>query len=550
MRKEGIANWNLLAWARSLATRRARGSVWGWDRRTRADNTDQNTVDVVSGSLPRQPPSMRARTVDDEMSFVDEEEYQAYLEDLERQANTNSAIEMGMMAAVGSPGISRVGKLTEKTISVASDVVNSQRAVITAYDLSAPFRQGGILSLSHPLRATRAYVNMLRAAKSERAAKAIADGIKARRYYELYEGSGLYLAEAGEGSEEVFKAIFAKKIPGVNMSERAYNAYLNTLRADSFDSLLEALKASSNKQALKAGNAAYEKYVSGLSDEGFSSIDEALSSVKSAQKNIADEIVKNSVSQKELEAIANYVNVATGRGDIGSLQKYAEELSTVFFAPKLTASRWQFLVGQPLAAGSARTRMIIAGEYGKYIAGLGTLYGLAQLSGAEVSWDMRSNDFGVIRYGQNRINPLSGLGKHAIFAGRIISGQFVGASGKAESIYDDKGRNNWDDISERYARSTLSPLYGTAVTLATGRGIDGKPYKAKDIPYDLLPLSARDIYEQYRSNGIGAATAMSLISLHGGGIDTYEKKEPRMTRAQVIKAIENGEAFDAASLYK
>jgi hypothetical protein len=43
---------------------------------------------------------------------------------------------------------------------------------------------------------------------------------------------------------------------------------------------------------------------------------------------------------------------------------------------------------------------------------------------------------------------------------------------------------------------------------------------------------------------------MSLISLHGGGIDTYEKKEPRMTRAQVIKAIENGEAFDAASLYK
>ncbi len=550
MRKEGIANWNPLAWARSLATRRARGSVWGWDRRTRADNTDRNTVAVASSALPRQPPSMRARTVDDEMSFVEEEDYQEYLEDLQRQERHNSAIEMGMMAAVGSPGISRVGKLTEKTVSVASDAVNSQRAVITAYDLSAPFRQGGILSLSHPLRATRAYVNMLRAAKSERAAKAIMDGIKSRRYYELYEGSGLYLAEAGEGSEEVFKAIFAKRIPGVNMSERAYNAYLNTLRADSFDSLLEALKASSNKQALKAGNAAYEKYVSGLSDEGFSSIDEALSSVKGAQKKIADDIVKNSVSQKELEAIANYVNVATGRGDIGSLQKYAEELSTVFFAPKLTASRWQFLVGQPLAAGSARTRMIISGEYGKYIAGLGTLYGLAQLSGAEVTWDPRSNDFGVIRYGQNRINPLSGLGKHAIFAGRMISGEFVGASGKAESIYDDKGRNNWDDLVERYGRSTLAPLYGTAVSLAKGRGIDGKPYKAKDIPYDLLPLSARDIYEQYRSNGIGAATAMSLISLHGGGIDTYEKKEPRMTKAQVIKAIENGEAFDAASLYK
>jgi hypothetical protein len=93
-------------------------------------------------------------------------------------------------------------------------------------------------------------------------------------------------------------------------------------------------------------------------------------------------------------------------------------------------------------------------------------------------------------------------------------------------------------------------LYGTAVTLAKGRGIDGKPYRPSDIPYDLLPLSARDIYEQYRDNTAGVATAMSLISLHGGGIDTYEKKEPRMTKAQVIKAIENGEAFDAASLYK
>ena len=134
--------------------------------------------------------------------------------------------------------------------------------------------------------------------------------------------------------------------------------------------------------------------------------------------------------------------------------------------------------------------------------------------------------------------------------GRLISGQFVGASGKAESIYDDKGRNNWDDVTGRYIRSTLAPLYGTAYTLAKGRGIDGKPYNVSDVPYDLVPLSARDIYEQYRDNSFGTATAMSLISLHGGGIDTYVKKEPRMTKAQVKKAIENGEAFDAASLYK
>ena len=553
MRKEGIANWNPLAWAKSLAVRRAKGSVWGWDHRTRADNTDKNTVDVASSALPYTPPSLRAATIDDEMSFVDEEEYQSYLDSLEREQRIKDAAEMGMMMAVGAPGITKAAKttsLTRKTVSAMSDVVNSQRSVITAYDLSAPFRQGGILSVAHPARIVNAYVNMLRAAKSAKAAAAVMNGIKSRKYYELYEGSGLYLAEADEAAEEVFKSIFAKKIPGVNMSERAYNAYLNTLRADSFDSLVDALKAAANKDATKAGYKAYEEYASTLSAESFGSMDDALASVKGAQKKIADEILNNSIKQKELEAIANYVNVATGRGDIGAAEKYAEELSTIFFAPKLTASRVQFLAGQPLYGGSMRTRLILSGEYGKYLAGIGTLYGLAVLSGAKVSWDTRSNDFGVIQYGENRINPLSGLGKHAIFAGRLISGEFVGASGKAESIYDDKGRNNWDDITERYARSTLAPLYGTAYTLAKGRGIDGKPYKIGDVPYDLLPLSARDVYEQYRDNPAGVATAMSLISLHGGGIDTYVKKVPRMTRAQVIKAIENGEAFDAASLYK
>jgi hypothetical protein len=93
-------------------------------------------------------------------------------------------------------------------------------------------------------------------------------------------------------------------------------------------------------------------------------------------------------------------------------------------------------------------------------------------------------------------------------------------------------------------------LYGTALTLATGRGIDGKPYRPSDVPYDLLPLSVRDVYEQYRDNPPGTATAMSLLSLHGAGIDTYEKREPRMTKAQAEKAIQHGEPLDAAALYK
>ena len=554
MRQDGIANWTKEAREKSLAVRRAKGSVWGWDKRQRADNTDQNTVDVASIPLPRsmeEKPAFRARTDEDELTQIDMEDYEAMVEYEKQARRSQDAMEMGMMMAVGAPGITRASagrSLLRKTVGIASDTVNSSRTIVTAYDLSAPFRQGGILSLSHPSCAARSYVNMLRAARSAKAAKNVMEEIKSRRYYELYKDSGLYLAEEGKAAEEVFKAVFAKKIPGVNMSERAYNAYLNTLRADCFDSLLEALKASSNKKMLKAGNAAYEQYVGSLNPAGFSSLDDALASLKGAEKSITSEIIVSGINNKELEAIANFVNAATGRGSIGAAEKYAQELSTIFFAPKLTASRWQMLMGQPLYQGSVRSRMIIAGEYGKYLAGLATLYGLAKLSGAQVTWNPRSTDFGKIRFGENRIDPLAGLGKHAVFAARIITGKFEGVSGKSEPIYDDKGRNNVGDIFERYVRSTLSPLYGTAVTLATGRGIDGKPYNASDIPYDLLPLSARDIYEQYRDNDPLTATAMSLLSVHGAGIDTYEQR--RMTREQVRKALEQGEPFDAASLYK
>jgi hypothetical protein len=140
MRKEGIANWNALAWAKSLATRRANGSVWGWNNRTRADNIDKNTVAVASSALPSSPPSLRARTAEDEMSFVDEEEYQSYLDSLESEQRFKDAAEMGMMMAVGAPGFTRAAKVrmaTRKTVSAMSDTLSPGSLLRREYGLPA-----------------------------------------------------------------------------------------------------------------------------------------------------------------------------------------------------------------------------------------------------------------------------------------------------------------------------------------------------------------------------------------------------------------------------
>jgi hypothetical protein len=112
MRKEGIANWTAEARAKSLATRRARGSVWGWDKRARAlESVSSEALTKSLESLEEFDASetgIRARSNEDEMSFVDEEEYQELLAAEKRQQDSDRALEMGMMMAVGAPGITKV----------------------------------------------------------------------------------------------------------------------------------------------------------------------------------------------------------------------------------------------------------------------------------------------------------------------------------------------------------------------------------------------------------------------------------------------------------
>src|SRR5690606_29922680 len=114
-----------------------------------------------------------------------------------------------------------------------------------------------------------------------------------------------------------------------------YVTFLNKLRADSFDAMVEGLARNGEPTAA------------------------------------------------EIEAIANYINVATGRGSIGtSADASASVLNAAFFAPRLVASRFQLLALHPLwrntpaADGSKptmRVRKMVAKEYGKFLAGIGTV---------------------------------------------------------------------------------------------------------------------------------------------------------------------------------
>ncbi|MBU2061106.1 MAG: hypothetical protein KKH44_04555 [Bacteroidetes bacterium] len=367
---------------------------------------------------------------------------------------------------------------------------NLARSVITSMDLSAVFRQGGFIVLSHPVRSFKAIPKMIKAAVSDKGAYKINQELKNRKNANLYSRDGLYMPDNVKLSqrEEVFATdlidriseknkFFKTLIFPVKASERAYTTFLKVLRADSYDAMVNSLSADGN------------------------------------------------ISKEQGRAIANFINVATGRGDLGAMEKHATALNTLFFAPKYTASRFQLLT-KPLTLAfgpkeTAQVRKMIALEYVRYLTGLGVVYGLGALAGGEFEDDPTSADFGKIRFGKTRLDPLSGMAQSTVLLSRLSKDAITAAKniGKEE---DEKEERKTAETLGRFTRYKLSPMAGTAWDIISGE----KPFDELT-PYTvgrdlIVPLSFREITEVMQEQGMSKGTAFSLLATFGMGMQTYE----------------------------
>jgi hypothetical protein len=271
---------------------------------------------------------------------------------------------------------------------------------------------------------------------------------------------------------------WAEKIPGVSHSQRAYTTFLNKLRADSFDAMMQ--KLTKNGQA----------------------------------------------TPTEAKAIANFINVATGRGSLGMKENALVGLNTIFFAPRYTASRFQLLALQPLYRGSMRTRTMVAGEYARFLTGALIVYGLSEAMGAKVETDSRSSDFGKIQIGDTRIDPLSGLSQATVLLSRVWKGETKSLSGKVTALRGDKipFGGGMAEVLGRFARTKLSPSFGTAVNVASGRDIVGNKVTPESVvAANFVPISLQDVYETMRTQGVGVGAAIGILSMFGLGVQNYSK---------------------------
>jgi hypothetical protein len=374
--------------------------------------------------------------------------------------------------------------LAQKAKDTIIETFNLSRSIMTSFDLSAVLRQGGFISFGHPIRALKNFPDMLRALMSEKMQMYIENEIKKRPNYHLYKKHKLFLSEHGvdlKTMEEAYMSRHASKLPGVGASQRAYTTFLNKLRADSFDAMLKELPVNNKKP-----------------------------------------------TPKEIDAIANFVNVATGRGSIGGKEHALVGLNSIFFAPRLVASRLNILGGQPFYRGTARSRYLVAKEYARFLIGAGTVYTLAKMMGAEVEIDPRSSDFGKIKIGNTRLDPMAGLSQVTTLTARVLTGKTKTLGGDIKELRGEDveyGSGDTWEVIARFLRTKLNPATGAMVNIATGRDVVGKPATAGSVTKELfVPMTFGDIYDAMKEQGIPPGAALSILATFGMGLQTYEER--------------------------
>lgn len=377
----------------------------------------------------------------------------------------------------------------EKTRDKLIDIANVPRTLMSSMDFSAPLRQALVATVSHPIMASKAGLEMFKQSISQKRFDRWFHEVKEDPQYPISQQSGLYIADPHDprltAKEEMFMNNISEKIPVVGGlvkgSERAYVGYLNKMRWDLFTRFSEFYQSQ------------------GRTFEN---------------------------SPELYKGLASYVNNSTGRGKIGALESAAPILNSVFFSPRLIASRLNFLNPVYYAKLPKEVRILAIKDVAKFV-GLGmTVLALASLNGAEVEGDPRSSDFGKIKIGNTRWDIWGGYQQYIRVFAQLMSGEKKLASGEMKKLNGEGafGETRMDLIGN-FVRGKLAPVPSIAVDYLKGRTIVGEPFSLKNEAIQhLSPLTFQDISEAVKDRGISAIFTVGIPSTFGVGVQTYKPK--------------------------
>jgi hypothetical protein len=364
----------------------------------------------------------------------------------------------------------------KKAFELFIEIWNVPKALKASYDLSATLRQGAYL-LMEGKPAKDAFKAQLKAVRSKKGFDEVNEAIVANEWYARAVNWGLdmTLPRKGRGllgrEEEFIGAELAKRIPiigrGVKLSERAYTAFLNKMRMDTFT-----------------------KYAKDLDRMG--------------------------ATEAEFKKLASSINIMTGRGELGPLTEAAMILNLPFFSPRFFISRFQ-LLGTLATKNPVLARMAAKNIVG-YIGFVTSMLSLAHFSGVgRVEWDSRSSDFGKLRIkGTNtRLDPFAGVQQAVVFVTHLFGKRKVTGTGEIVNV-DPREATGY------FLENKLSPSAATSLSLKRGKLRFDKEFTPFNILYELLaPIPIGDVWDAIDDAGPLLGSALGAYAVAGGGVQTF-----------------------------
>lgn len=375
-------------------------------------------------------------------------------------------------------------------VKLTNELVNIPKMLRASMDLSAPLRQG--IGLIHRNEYWDAFGEMIKNVGSKEHYDATMDSIASKPLFQpqlvknasgkieelpsFAELSGLKTTNLMDYNEreEAFASKLAEKIPGVQRSERAYLAFLNKLRADTFENMInDAEKAGLNPK-------------------------------------------QNLVLSKQ---IADYINNATGRGSLGKFEKNAVELNNLLFSPRLIMSRIQMLNPN----NYIRTDPFVRKQYLKSMLAISTLgattLGLGKLAGGELDQSPTSADFGKVKFGNTRLDPWGGFQQYIVLFNRLRNGETTSSTtGKTTELGSHFGAPTRFDMLSNFAANKLNPTVRFAYDWLSQT--KNRPFNINQETENLfVPMIIQDLNDIARDDP--KLLPLMVPSTFGMGVQTY-----------------------------
>ncbi len=386
----------------------------------------------------------------------------------------NAQVKLAQLRREAREQIHRLRPRTRREIFV--DIASLPRELMATADFSGVGRQAAILSTLDPIAALKITKESLPSFFSQDKADEIDLKIKQHENQPIRVKAGLKIKSMENikfsDREEDFISSMGEKIPlwgqVVKASNRHMVSHLNLIRTMSFDRFLNLYP------------------------------------------NATDEELKN---------WANYVNIASGIGDLGAFNKVASELSIMFFSPRFSASRIQLPYEGFKYKATPRVRKEIAKNYMKFLSMVGLSLLLADMGGAKVELNPQSSDWLKIKIGDTRIDLWGGLQQPA----RLTVVSMLKVLSTTGAVKLDKDVDLFQSVA-RFLRYKLSPAISLPLELAQGRNAIGqKVNPLQSMIKNFTPLVAEEIVETYSSNPLLGAILAPFILL-GVGVNTFGKR--------------------------